>query len=102
MEILCKNDLFQLTGLERFQREDPAFKEVEGSVCLCGQVETRDTMEETGEAKEKGGKERRERTAKGENTLNKDLKAGKCIRYLEDSKIPGKTTVESAGEQMRE
>lgn len=55
-------------------------------------------MEETGEVKEKGGKERGERTVKGENTLNKDLKAGKCIRYLEDSKIPGKTTVESAGE----
>lgn len=49
-------------------------------------------MKETGKVKEKGGKERGERTAKEENTLNKDLKVEKCIRYLEDSKKPGKIT----------
>lgn len=54
---------------------------------------TRETTEDSGGMKKKGGEERGGRIAKRENTLNKVLKAEKYNRYLEESKISGKTGV---------
>lgn len=61
-------------------------------VCVGGGYQ-RARTEENGGVKRKGEKERGGGTAKGENKLSQVLKAKKCMSYLDQCKISGKTRV---------